>query len=29
MDYPESRILMKIKKASSNPIDNEEAFRPI
>ena len=29
MDYPESGVLMKIKKASSNTINNEEALRPI
>ena len=29
MDYPKSGILVKIKNASSNPIDDEEAFRPI
>ena len=29
MDYPMSRILMKIDKALSNSIDDEEAFGPI
>ena len=29
MDYPESRILMKIEKASSYPIDDVKALGPI